>query len=67
MLYKVIKCPECGWIQVTRAKRPKCMRCGYHGKDFTVYAEFHEGWKATAFIQKLKERLERGKGGWLDK
>ena len=59
MTYKIVECPRCKWIQITTAKRPKCRRCGYRGKGFKKYAELNESWKATIFIQKLKEYLAK--------
>ena len=61
MSYKVIKCMKCGFIQVTAARRFKCRRCNYSGRNFIIYGEFDEDWEATDFIQRLKERLLREK------
>lgn len=57
-VFRVVVCPKCGWIQVTRAKRPRCRRCNFSGSGFRKLAEFDEGWRATIFIQRLKEYME---------
>jgi len=61
MKFKVVQCPRCGWVQITTAKVLKCRKCNHSSKKFRIYAEFDEAWKATIFIQRLKEYIEQRK------
>ena len=51
--YKVVRCPKCGWLQVTSAdKVTRCKRCG-----FTISLEASKPLAVAATASEAREKL----------
>ena len=66
--FLIVRCPSCGFRQVTSAKTLKCKRCNKSTKIFQkkglgliIYKSFDTGTEANKFVTKFKDEILKQK------